>query len=193
MRLTDHATGIEAFQRVIALEPANGEAYSNLAAIFSATDRAADAFKCLKHGVRIAYDNWKVWDNLLTLALHLEDWAEAMAALDRLLDLQALKESVDLVDCVCRLVHGLLSNNASHGTARRALALVQKCLAIASVVEVFDCEALLHFSLDDVPNVNGASAFGLMPSISNQDERHTVPVNLMSKRQKQLSNSAGIQ
>ena len=78
----------QAFMRCVMLESGNGEAWNNLAAIYIKQQRKTDAFRCLREGLKEKFENWKMWENYLFLALELREFSEAISAMDRLLGMK---------------------------------------------------------------------------------------------------------
>ena len=48
----------------------------------------AHALQAIQEAVKHSRHNWKVWDNYLTLALHMQKWGLVLNALDNMLDLK---------------------------------------------------------------------------------------------------------
>ncbi|CAO3608547.1 unnamed protein product [Mucor hiemalis] len=90
--------GARAFQRVVALDDDQPEAWNNLASIYIKMDQKADAFLALKHATKIKYDSWKMWQNLLFVAIDVGQFADAIFAMQRVVELRWDKVREQAVD-----------------------------------------------------------------------------------------------
>ena len=55
----------------------------------------ASALMALEPATRLHHDSWKVWENVLSAALHLSDYQRAMQAIERILQLKVHAKAVD--------------------------------------------------------------------------------------------------
>lgn len=91
--------GSRAFQRVVALDDDQPEAWNNLASIYLRMDRKTDAFLALKQATKIKFDSWKMWENLLFTAVDVGQFADAIFAMQRIVELRwdsARDKAVDI-------------------------------------------------------------------------------------------------
>ncbi|CAO3628801.1 unnamed protein product [Cunninghamella blakesleeana] len=114
MMIDDWETGARAFQRVVGLEQDNAEAWNNLASIYlkMKEDKKVDAFLALKQACKLKYDNWKMWQNLLYVSMDIGQFADAIWAMQRVIDLtwdKLREQSVDL-QVLQLLVDGVIQN-----------------------------------------------------------------------------------
>ncbi|GJE87502.1 TPR-like protein [Phanerochaete sordida] len=56
------------------------------------------AFRALKQGLKFAYDNWRMWNNYMVVALDVGELAEACRALARVVEERAAKDGAAAVD-----------------------------------------------------------------------------------------------
>ncbi|CAG8554868.1 12569_t:CDS:1 [Funneliformis mosseae] len=98
MHVKEWETAIQAFSRTIAIDPENSEAWNNLASIFLKQKRKPDAYNSLQQGLRLNYDSWKIWTNYLYTAIDIGEFAEAIRAMQRVVDLRWEKEKDSCVD-----------------------------------------------------------------------------------------------
>lgn len=104
--------GARAFQRVVALDDDQPEAWNNLASIYIKMDQKADAFLALKHATKIKYDSWKMWQNLLFVAIDVGQFADAIFAMQRVVELRwdkVREQSVD-VGVLRMIVESVIQN-----------------------------------------------------------------------------------
>ncbi|KAG8683841.1 hypothetical protein FRC08_014037 [Ceratobasidium sp. 394] len=130
----------DAFARCVGIDEEDGESWNNIASVYMRMDEkglaggkdltAPDedpspasttsdlkftnkmlAFRALKQGLKYSYENWRMWQNYVVVAVDVGELSEACRALGRLVELRAEKEgsaSVDvevlerLVDAVTR-------------------------------------------------------------------------------------------
>lgn len=91
--------GSRAFQRVVALDDDQPEAWNNLASIYLRLNRKTDAFLALKQATKIKFDSWKMWENLLFTAVDVGQFADAIYAMQRIVELRwdsAREKAVDI-------------------------------------------------------------------------------------------------
>ncbi|KAI9346687.1 hypothetical protein BD770DRAFT_436967 [Pilaira anomala] len=91
--------GARAFQRVVALDDDQPEAWNNLASIYLQMGKKTDAFLALKHATKVKFDSWKMWQNLLFTAVDIGQFADAIYAMQRVVELRwdtARDEAVDI-------------------------------------------------------------------------------------------------
>lgn len=98
MMLEQWDVGIKAFQRVVNLDNEQAEAWNNLSSIYVRTDRKLDAFLALKQACKLKFDSWKMWQNLLVVAVDIGQFADAIWAMQRVVDLRWEKVRDEAVD-----------------------------------------------------------------------------------------------
>ncbi len=60
---------MQGFTRLSQLEPENGEAWNNLAAVHMHMEHWAEALNALGHAVRHKRDSWQTWENYARVAV----------------------------------------------------------------------------------------------------------------------------
>lgn len=90
--------GSRAFQRVVALDDDQPEAWNNLASIYIKMDRKTDAYLALKQATKIKFDNWKMWQNFLFVSIDVGQFADAIFAMQRIVELRWDKVRDQAVD-----------------------------------------------------------------------------------------------
>lgn len=98
MHLEEWEIAIQAFSRVIAIDPENPEAWNNLASVFLRQNRKTDAFNAFQQGLKLKHDSWKIWTNYMYIAIDIGEFAETMRAMQRVVDLRWEKEKDSCVD-----------------------------------------------------------------------------------------------
>ncbi|KAI8085879.1 uncharacterized protein B0P05DRAFT_534074 [Gilbertella persicaria] len=98
MMVEDWEVGARAFQRVVALDDDQPEAWSNLASIYVRMDKKTDAFLALKQATKMKFDNWKMWQNLLFVSIDVGQFADAIYAMQRVVELRWDKVRDEAVD-----------------------------------------------------------------------------------------------
>ncbi|KAG2230505.1 hypothetical protein BDF21DRAFT_409801 [Thamnidium elegans] len=104
--------GARAFQRVVALDDDQPEAWNNLASIYLQMGKKTDAFLALKHATKVKFDSWKMWQNLLFTAVDIGQFADAIYAMQRVVELRwdtARDEAVD-VGVLRMIVENVIQN-----------------------------------------------------------------------------------
>ncbi|KAI7872363.1 hypothetical protein BDF14DRAFT_1752626 [Spinellus fusiger] len=105
MQAEQWEVGMRAFQRVVALDQEQAEAWNNLSSIYLHLDRKPDAYLALKQATRINYSSWKMWQNLLYVSVDLGQFADAIWAMQRIVDMRWDKVREEAVDVpVLRLI-----------------------------------------------------------------------------------------
>lgn len=89
MQIEDWDTALTAFSRVVSIEPDDGEAWCNIAAVHMHNNRPQEAHVSLREALRQKPDSWKIWQNyvLVSAAPQVRDYQSAVFGLGRLVDL----------------------------------------------------------------------------------------------------------
>ncbi len=77
----------QAFTKVTMLEPDNGEAWNNIAALWMQQQRWPQAFSALGQATKHKRDSWQTWENYAQAALHTGALLQAVRALAQVLEL----------------------------------------------------------------------------------------------------------
>jgi lipopolysaccharide biosynthesis regulator YciM len=132
MQLQNWPVAQKAFTRCVSLEPENGEAWNNLAAVNLQVDRKRDAMRCLREGLKDKRENWKMWENFTYIALDLGEFSDALLGTERLLALRWHKDptTIDyevlraLTDGIAGLSGAIVSELASAANEYRPLRML---------------------------------------------------------------------
>ncbi|CAG8509564.1 1080_t:CDS:1, partial [Scutellospora calospora] len=98
MHVEEWDIALQAFSRVIALDPDNSEAWNNLASVFLKQSRKLDAFNAFQQGLKQKYDSWRIWTNYMYTAVDIGEFAETIRAMQRIVDLRWEKEKESCID-----------------------------------------------------------------------------------------------
>lgn len=101
MRLDLHSEAAQAFLQVISLEEDQGDAWNNLAACRIREGKPQEAFLSLKQGLKHTRRNWKMWENMLNLAIQLRNTPSVLESFENLLE---LRQYECLADSVLRIM-----------------------------------------------------------------------------------------
>lgn len=119
-----------AFLKCTSMDPENGEAWNNIAAIFVNTNRKyvracfylcrRDALNCLREALKSKHENWRMWENAMLLALDVGEWSEAIHAFRQCFDLHYAAQTGSIEpQCLFRIVQGVTDDES--GTVSPAL------------------------------------------------------------------------
>lgn len=86
MNLKSLDTALESFSRVITLQPENGEAWANMAAIHCRSAHWQEAFICVQEAIKYSRDNWRIWDSYIKISAKLRYWKNSMLGVKTLLE-----------------------------------------------------------------------------------------------------------
>ncbi|KAJ2851501.1 hypothetical protein J3B02_003554 [Coemansia erecta] len=93
-------TAAHAFQRVVALDHDRGDAWNNLASAYlrMGQGNSERAWYALREATRCNFDSWKVWSNFMHTSLSLHQYASAIHAMARIVEMRADSEGAASVD-----------------------------------------------------------------------------------------------
>ena len=109
----------KAFTKVTQLEPENGEAWNNLAAVHLRAERWAPAFSALSQAVKLKKGSWQTWHNYAQAALAVGEGASAargVAAVVELTDGQGVADGALLLE-LARFAADASSSSSSSAAA----------------------------------------------------------------------------
>jgi tetratricopeptide (TPR) repeat protein len=119
-KLERYQDAANAYHRCVSFEPEHFEAWNNLAAAYIRMNQKPRAQKILTEALKFNYDHANIWENYLLICVDVADFAQAIEAYHRCIDLkhrfqddqvleivvtQVLKlPEVSLLFLVCRLI-----------------------------------------------------------------------------------------
>ncbi|PWA03445.1 hypothetical protein BB558_000383 [Smittium angustum] len=99
LQAEDWGVAVNAFQHVVHLDNENAEAWNNLASVYlRESDKKLEAWNCLREALKSKYDNWQIWTNFLVTSVSIGQFASAIQAMDRIINLRVAKDGSKCVD-----------------------------------------------------------------------------------------------
>ncbi|XP_070696653.1 tetratricopeptide repeat protein 27 [Pempheris klunzingeri] len=121
--LESYEGAAKAFHRCVGLEPDNAEAWSNLSTAYIRLQQKNKAFRTLQEALKCNYEHWQIWENFIVVSTDIGDFAEAIKAYHRLMDLRENYRDIEILQILVRAVVGNLrdSQGAEAGALRSKL------------------------------------------------------------------------
>lgn len=98
MNIEDWDTSIEAWNRVISLDSEHGEAWNNLASVYSKKKEKRKAWKAFQEAIKSKYDSPRIWMNYLYASIDLGEFNAAIKSMKQIVTHLYQKEPKNAVD-----------------------------------------------------------------------------------------------
>uniref|UniRef100_A0A5K3EQB8 TPR_REGION domain-containing protein n=2 Tax=Mesocestoides corti TaxID=53468 RepID=A0A5K3EQB8_MESCO len=118
LQLRDFPKSERAFRFCVTLEPDNFEAWNNLASAVIFSGRRSQALTLLKEATKWNYESWRIWENILLVAVDEGAFGDAITAYHRLIDLRQKHTDPQVLGMLTKAVCENLPDNANNGAAR---------------------------------------------------------------------------
>lgn len=97
MKVNKYQDAVVAFGQVVAIDETQGEGWANLSAAFSVQGKKNEAFGALQQAVKHNEKSWRIWQNLMVIALEIKKFKVFLEAVERLLKLEQVTEFSELL------------------------------------------------------------------------------------------------
>ncbi|KAM9847941.1 tetratricopeptide repeat protein 27 [Aulostomus maculatus] len=112
----------KAFQRCVGLEPDNAEAWNNLSTAYIRLQKKDKAFRTLQEALKCNFEHWQIWENFIVVSVDIGEFAEAVKAYHRLMDLRESYKDIQILQILVRAV----VENLTDSQGQEAVALKSK-------------------------------------------------------------------
>ncbi|KAG0239422.1 hypothetical protein BGW41_007686 [Actinomortierella wolfii] len=115
---------IRAFTRVVTLEPANGEAWNNLAAVHMRQGNSIDAHHALRQALKEKGQSWKIWANYMHCSIDIGEFTEAIRAMGAVVEIRYKQKGNSRQQAAAAAADGASTASAQELAAEDAIDIV---------------------------------------------------------------------
>lgn len=133
MRLEKYELAVDAFVRCVQQDMEIGEAWANIGAINMRLRAFPKAYEALNEALRHKRDNWRILENLMSVALALGRWRDVVRFMNNLLDLKHKSERPvhkDELRHLCYIVAGQAQREARNKAKQAKASAVETAGAV---------------------------------------------------------------
>ncbi|CAH0406298.1 unnamed protein product [Chilo suppressalis] len=126
-------TSAKAYRRYTYLQPNSFEAWNNLAKVYVNQGDKNRAYRALMESLRFNYDNWKLWENVITVSMDTGHFDDVIRGCHRIIDLRNKFDDVELLSLLVRAVvqdHKDAEGNSTARLRKRVLELFGRITAL---------------------------------------------------------------
>merc|ERR1711936_87271 len=132
MELENWELGAKSYRSYCAMEQDSFEAWNNLARCYVDLKQKERAWKVLQEAVRCDFENWKIWDNMMVIAVDIGVFDDTIRAYNRIIDLKKTHVDKDVLGILVKAVNGDVEDCSGQGSSKLRPEL-QKLLARITV------------------------------------------------------------
>lgn len=112
----DYNLSVRAYRRYVEFEPDVFEAWNNMSKAYIKLGQKVTAYNTLQEAIKCNYDQWKLWDNYMIVALDIGSFEEVIRSYHRLIDIKRSHEDDQVIalltDAVVNGTNDMNGNNA---------------------------------------------------------------------------------
>uniref|UniRef100_A0A158RDB1 AA_TRNA_LIGASE_II domain-containing protein n=1 Tax=Hydatigena taeniaeformis TaxID=6205 RepID=A0A158RDB1_HYDTA len=138
LQLRDFSKAERAFRYCVTFEPDNFEAWNNLASSVIFSGRRTQSLALLKEATKWNFDSWRIWENILLVAMDERSFGDAITAYHRLIDLRHKHIDSQVLGMLTKAVSENLLDSKNCGAARFRKDLLTLLGRVTSTVSLID-------------------------------------------------------
>jgi tetratricopeptide (TPR) repeat protein len=121
----DYELAVKAYRRFVEFEPDVFEAWNNLAKAYIKLDRKIIAYSTLQEAIKCNFEEWRLWENYLTVSVDVGSFDEVIRSWHRLIDLKGKFEDDTIVQILVRAVLEDVKDINGNAASRMSARLLQ--------------------------------------------------------------------
>ncbi|XP_070304588.1 tetratricopeptide repeat protein 27-like [Salvelinus sp. IW2-2015] len=122
LRAKDFQHCVECFEKSLRITTMqNAEAWNNLSTAYIRLRQKTKAFHNLQDALKCNYEHWQTWENFIAVCTGVAEFAEAIKAYHRLMDLRDKFKDVQILEILVRaVVQDMTDNHGDQASSLRA-------------------------------------------------------------------------